>query len=75
MVVNGQVVYPLTGAWVPPVTTALVFVPAKKLAEKPLILDRKPSGSPPVPAWQSKAMGGNSGLNSPLPTSPPVPLF
>jgi len=76
MVVNGQVVYPLTGAWVPPVTTALVFVPTKKLAEKPLVLDKKPAGSPPVPAWQSKAMGGNSGgFSSPLPTSPPVPLF
>ena len=33
MVVNGQVVYPLTGGWVPPVTTALVFVPTKKLAD------------------------------------------
>jgi hypothetical protein len=76
MVIKGQVVYPLTGAWVPPVTTALVFVPTKKFTEKPLVLDKKPIGSPPVPAWQSKAMGGNSGgFSSPLPSSPPVPLF
>jgi hypothetical protein len=87
MVVNGQVVYPLTGGWVPPVTTALVFVPTKKLSEKPLLLGKKSISSPPVPTVglfdavdgsSSSHRHTNSLLNAipPLPASPPpLPLF
>jgi hypothetical protein len=71
MVVNGQMVYPLTGGWVPPVTTALVFVPSRKLSEKPLWLEKQ--SSVPLPSFHAKSAGRN--VSPPLPSSPPVPLF
>jgi hypothetical protein len=67
MVVNGQLVYPVNSSWVAPVTTALVFVPVKRIMTSALQLNKVPT-KPPVPFTSTAG-------KETAPLKPPVPLF
>jgi hypothetical protein len=71
MVVNGQVVYPTNSSWIAPVTTALVFVPVKKITMPALQVNKTPS-KPPVP-FMPVVERTLEKANPPV--RPPVPLF